>query len=84
MLAFAEPLLFFTSITPWLTAAISALSAAEILKLGKTPVLDLSPLYEIQSLEYVSPYATNVTRQEVKKLHKALPDCDIRSEYGFD
>ena len=53
------------------------LVALESLIVFNTPVLDLSPLEVLTNLKEVKLIWTSVTKEDVQKLQKALPNCDI-------
>jgi len=45
-------------------------------------VHDLSPLAFLKNLEFLLVTNTKVTREEIEKLQKALPQCTITNDFG--
>jgi len=57
---------------------LAELKKLELLWLNMTAVSDLSPMAKLKYLEQLSHYKTQVSDEQVEKLRKALPNCEIR------
>jgi hypothetical protein len=56
---------------------IAGLVHLQALYLNETSVTDLSPLFELRSLQVVDLRGTKVDEQEVIRLQTALPACEV-------
>jgi Leucine-rich repeat (LRR) protein len=59
---------------------LAALESLEFLDLSYTPVSDLSPLLRLKNLQYLKVRGTLVDQEQVAKLRRALPHCDILTD----
>lgn len=56
---------------------LARLRSLRLLWLDDTEVSDLTPLFGLTSLEYINIERTCVSETTFRKLHEALPNCDI-------
>ena len=62
--------------------SLASFKELRFLYLYNVPIGDITPLVGLKKLKYLDLRGTQVTRDQIEVLEKALPDCEINHDFG--